>query len=797
MNNNTLIVIDNEIDINFYIIALSFYNFLNCETQLDVMKPIEKSNITDVLKSIIPNIKEKCDIFSLVICNYDYYNSKKHENCKYIVYYDQRLLENFCLNDNDIFIRECDVKWHLNEVTIFNLDLNTYCKLINNKFYSYSFPKLKECFYVNNAYLKYVGLSCDVVGEHAENINLEKINDQYYFDYGICKYNDDFYTKIGNTISKTNVNDDFLVELAGTVKSIKYTEVNSIDNFNVKNATQCLHFTIAILSRNNEQYVKKNLDSALNQEYDNFDVLFIDCNSNDLTSEIARQYKNNNLTIIRQHERTYQTENFIITTLLAKKNSIIVSLDGDDWFPHNNVLKILNKVYLSQRCLLTYGSYMEFPFRNIRVWKEKSFEELVNIRKNKKSLSHLRTWNKDLFLNIKLEDLKMNGKFPEMAGDVSVLLYMAEMCPDKCVFVAEPMYVYNRTNCQSDSVTNEPLQIATAEYFFNKQSYTPKNYNKYIQYDNDQLFIINQINGGLFKIVLTEKYIGSKRKMDYIKSNRLYDICDTHESSYKMINVANLELWENFFKGNKLCTLKQKTDPRTEKLIIGIISCNKRLAKAQSKMEYFKKFEISQNFECKIFIGDGNFIYDEFEENGIVHLKVPDNYESLPKKVHAMLKWINSNTNFNYVFKTDDDIEIQFDKLFDVFKHKVNNKTNYAGNVAMFSPFVDSWHFGKCENPEIDKTKVNINVNGIYCSGGGYFVNIKHNPKIIDEYLKNHMMTGILSEDLLMGITMNNNDTLPLHINYFENGIIKNWDGETNENKIYHMFSRSLLSLKN
>ena len=45
------------------------------------------------------------------------------------------------------------------------------------------------------------------------------------------------------------------------------------------------HFTIVILSYNNEDWVSKNLGSAINQDYDNYDVVYVEDASTDGTRE--------------------------------------------------------------------------------------------------------------------------------------------------------------------------------------------------------------------------------------------------------------------------------------------------------------------------------------------------------------------------------------------------------------------------------------------------------------------------------------------------------------------------------
>ena len=74
-------------------------------------------------------------------------------------------------------------------------------------------------------------------------------------------------------------------------------------------------------------------------------------------------------------------------TKLAKDNSIIVSLDGDDWLLNDNVLNILNFVYLSTDCNITYGSFTEHPRRDMLWnWGKMNFTTIDDIKKNKNAI---------------------------------------------------------------------------------------------------------------------------------------------------------------------------------------------------------------------------------------------------------------------------------------------------------------------------------------------------------------------------------------------------------------------------
>jgi len=232
-----------------------------------------------------------------------------------------------------------------------------------------------------------------------------------------------------------------------------------------------LHFTILILSYNNEKFVEKNLHSALNQNYDHFDVIFIDCQSTDKTHMIAKSYIKDypNLYIYKNIERKYQTENILIGTEISKKDSIIVELDGDDWLINEDVLNILNKVYLSTNCNITYGSLTEYPKRDmVWNWKKMKFNTIEDIKKNKLRFTHLKTWKRELLLSIDTDKFLYEDEYPIMAGDIALMLPMFENSINNIIFIKTPLYVYNTQNENSDRIIDSNLQIKISDYFYNK-----------------------------------------------------------------------------------------------------------------------------------------------------------------------------------------------------------------------------------------------------------------------------------------------------------------------------------------
>jgi glycosyltransferase involved in cell wall biosynthesis len=810
---NTLILLTENLSKDFLMKSLTFLNF-----KKEKIHVLNSSKILFLEELGIDYIEIKdsnefsinYNMYAFIICDYDNYIDIKNYYNNYIIFnYNIKLINN--LNDykstNICLDETSDILLHLYNNILFNVDDNKYYFLKNNTLYlTENNTTNEDILYINNKYIDKIN-KINKIETTNKKYELAGINSKIVefdnFPYKIVEYNNKYYKKYNNKIQEISI-DNLKKNLNNIIDSIDINNEN-ISHCEVVDNLE-LHFTILILSHNNEKYTDLCLKSALNQNYKNFNVLFINCNSTDLTRTICDKYsdKYDNFTIIDEIDRIYQTENFLLGTLLCEKNTTIVSLDGDDWLSTCDVLKTLNNVYFSTRCLMTYGSYIEFPYRNVKWgWKHRTLHELINIRKNKFSLSHLRTWNKELFLNINQESLKINNKYPEMTGDVSVLLYMVEMFPEKCIFINKILYVYNRTNVLSDSIINEKKQIETAEYFFNLDKYSRIEIESILRLNDPLLYFINELQISNLKFSMINKYL-NYRKHKFI-CNHSYKIfkntdyqtqCHTgfHRFDFNKEESDQLNLFlttiklENYklLKGNNLykkyCSIKNKN-----KLGIIILSCKKRLHKAIQKLNQFKESNI--NAICKIFVGDVN-IEKSYEKNNIVYLNIPDNYESLPLKVYRSMSWFLDNHNIDYIFKTDDDIVIDFNKLSELFENNISNKILYCGNVAVFKPFYDTNHFDKTEDKKFNNEKGFINYYGFYCSGGGYFVHTTILKNCLEKYINLYFSKKILAEDLLMGIVVNELNILPIHIDYFNKKIL-DW-GEPESSSYYFWHWRNL-----
>ena len=213
------------------------------------------------------------------------------------------------------------------------------------------------------------------------------------------------------------------------------------------------HFTIIIPSYNNEKWAKRCLGSALGQNYDNYDVVYINDCSTDNTAGVVNQIIEDTETsaevkIVNNDINRKALYNLYHQIKLSKKGTIIVTLDGDDWLPNAEVLNLLNQVYDDKNVWMTAGSYIDNVMGAI---SSPSISEQYwsgNILMKQWRISHLRTFRRELFMKIKYKDLMDNDDyFYKFTFDQAMMYPMAEMSgPDHFREIRQVTYVYNRQN---------------------------------------------------------------------------------------------------------------------------------------------------------------------------------------------------------------------------------------------------------------------------------------------------------------------------------------------------------------
>lgn len=244
--------------------------------------------------------------------------------------------------------------------------------------------------------------------------------------------------------------------------------------------------TVIILSYNNKQWYEQTLISALNQDYSNYKIIYIDDCSDDGMSELVQLFitvhdTKHRITYVRNATRKGTLANhWHAIHDYCSDDTIVVHLDGDgDMFAHPYVLQRVNQEYQDPQVWLTYGSFKEFPSDKIG-WAYEIPRAIVNqnewrsINDIRWGPTHLRTFYAWLFKEIKLEDLFYNGTFFPVTGDVAFMYPLAEMAAIHTRFIPDILYVYNISNPLNDFNTQLPLQLGLHQYLrMQKKRYQP------------------------------------------------------------------------------------------------------------------------------------------------------------------------------------------------------------------------------------------------------------------------------------------------------------------------------------
>ena len=197
--------------------------------------------------------------------------------------------------------------------------------------------------------------------------------------------------------------------------------------------------------------------------------------------------------------------------------------------------------------------------------------------------------------------------------------------------------------------------------------------------------------------------------------------------------------------------------------ILLIMNCNKYKYKAEKqKQEWLQN--IPKNIIYYHIIGDesitNDYVFDD--SNRILYVKTPDDYNSLPYKVIKSFFAINSEFEYKYIFKTDDD-----QHLIDVFffenliKSIQITSPDYGGNLITIAKDAISDYY--IYHPELPR---DILVKATkYCNGRFYILSnravlqlIEKMDNIKKEYFEDYATGYYLTDSIKANfLPINNN----------------------------------------
>ena len=269
------------------------------------------------------------------------------------------------------------------------------------------------------------------------------------------------------------------------------------------------NMVVIVPSYNNFRYFKSNLDSILNQSYQNFRILYVNDCSTDGTGERIEKYLQQNdidysslsfenntdesllnlnvkfceklksekhfFTLVHNKKRAGAMANIYRAIHSLEDSDVVILIDGDDRLSHTDVITRLNTVYNSEKEIwMTHGTLIEYPSRSTN-WCEAIPDEIIkrNRFRKFKCPSHLKTFYSWLFKKIDINDLLYDGEFFQATSDMAFMFPICEMARERHEFIPEVNYVYNMSNNLNDNKINPQMQNDLDFLIRNRLRYQP------------------------------------------------------------------------------------------------------------------------------------------------------------------------------------------------------------------------------------------------------------------------------------------------------------------------------------
>lgn len=224
-------------------------------------------------------------------------------------------------------------------------------------------------------------------------------------------------------------------------------------------------FKIIIPSFNCVDYIGKCLSSVERQTCKDFQVCVIDDASTIKGQrEIIADFCQRNNWKMQFHDKNYGALYGLIHALKdfsCQDEDVVVVLDGDDWFAHDNALEKLYREYTENDLYMTWGQCERFPSGNPPMKYAQPIPSMVIEQKLYRDIPfvfwHPCTFKYFLWRHIKDSDLRdVNGEYFRYYKDKATIYPMLEMAGDKIKFISETLVIYNLDNPLNDYRTAPP-----------------------------------------------------------------------------------------------------------------------------------------------------------------------------------------------------------------------------------------------------------------------------------------------------------------------------------------------------
>ena len=334
------------------------------------------------------------------------------------------------------------------------------------------FIKMTFAAYNNPYLLKQKQNYCDVV------------NDTYGWDRVALQWKQHLFMRLGLFLSSLEFKEvSRLNEKVSRVHGRRFN--NEVDRRCYRSSGNQTPISIVTPFYNSEQYIERCIQSVVQQDYENYQLILIDDASTDNTVNVVNDAINslpkdiqNKIKFITRDTNTGAVFNHLsaLNSLVDSKD-VVMLLDGDDWLVNNNtIFHFYNDLY-QQGAEFTYGSCWSLV-DNIPLIAQ-DYPSAVKANRSYRNhkfawnmpYTHLRTFSRKLFNGVSNEQFKdSNGNWLKAGGDGALFYEMIERAdPNKIVAVKEIVYNYNDMNPLNDYKVNGDQQTKNANLVLSRK----------------------------------------------------------------------------------------------------------------------------------------------------------------------------------------------------------------------------------------------------------------------------------------------------------------------------------------
>jgi glycosyltransferase involved in cell wall biosynthesis len=253
---------------------------------------------------------------------------------------------------------------------------------------------------------------------------------------------------------------------------------------------------------NVEKYLKRCIDSILDQEYENFEIILVDDCSTDNSAMIAQAYALNHHAkcIFIKRERNGKLSAARNTGLKAATGKWITFVDSDDWVD-KNYLDEMMKVAKADNADIVASSYYH-AWENGRLEEINPFGNLYTNSSHKEKVALMRNHAVTrLYRKQLIDDTEL--KFPERIWRAAEMGFTIPMISrtDKISILKKPLYYYYQRKSSNSNNNNTNIDLTFYDKAFEYiHDYCRERFPAEIEYR-----AINEYMYGLISVMLKAK----------------------------------------------------------------------------------------------------------------------------------------------------------------------------------------------------------------------------------------------------------------------------------------------------